>query len=70
MLTIEKKQYEEFQRRFKNGDYGTMRYGQAMHNHFSLEKVVNPTLKSDADKLYRLDGSEAKHHIKNMFIFN
>ena len=38
-IMIEKARYEKFCADFKNGKYGSQRFGQAFHNEFKLEKT-------------------------------
>lgn len=70
MLTIEKKRYEDFQRCFKNGDFGTMRYGQAFHSYLNLSRISCIENRDVVEKLHQLDGDIAKAHITKHFIFN
>lgn len=70
MLTIEKKRYTDFQKCFNKGDFGTMRYGQALHSYLGLSRINCIENRDVVEKLCQLDGEEAKQHIAKHFIFN
>lgn len=57
--SIERAAYEEFLKRFKDGQYEGQRLGQAFFNEFKLHK----TKETKYDLLYELDGERAKGFI-------
>ena len=63
---IEHVEYRLFMKRFAEGDYAGLRYGQAFCNHFGLHK--SQAIKDIMDKLYELDGVEAKEFVSNNFL--
>lgn len=58
MLTFSKSEVDQFNRLFQSGK--GLRYGQAFHQHFKLEKVTNEEDVVWADRLYQTDGDIAK----------
>lgn len=65
-ISIEAAEYQNFLRDFYAGEkYKGLRLGQAMHQAFSLHKSTQ--MKVEFDKLYELDGDEAKNYIRNLF---
>lgn len=65
-MQIEKAQYLIFMKRFKEGDYKYLRYGQAFYNHFNLHKLTNQNVLCD---LYEKDGEYAMKCIHDLFEF-
>ena len=64
---IEKKAFEIFLHKYKNGKFAGQRLGQAFYNHFKLDRV------SDQEallNLYQKDGEEALNLIKKIFSFS
>ena len=65
-MTIEEAEYRLFQMIHQSGGHSGLRYGQAFFNHFGLHKCVQN--KNICDRLYELDGEEAKSYIAELFI--
>lgn len=65
-MQIEKAQYDVFIKKFNEGDYKCLRYGQAFYNHFNLHKLVNQDALCN---LYEKDGEFAVKCIHNVFEF-
>ena len=65
-MTIEEAEYRLFQMIHQSGGHSGLRYGQAFFNHFGLHKCVQN--KNVCDRLYELDGEEAKSYIAEQFI--
>lgn len=63
MHSLELQHYKAFLKHPK----GHVRFGQAFHDWFKLDKSTQ--LKEVADRLYELDGNEAKQFIAKHFIF-
>lgn len=64
--TLEKSQYDNFCRMFFGGQFPHLRFGQAFHQHFKLEKMTPSVV---LDKLYQMDGAEARRMIHHLFDF-
>jgi hypothetical protein len=60
MLTFSKSSVDKFVHRNK-----VLRWGQAFHRQFKLDKVTNPQDKAFCDKLYNADESTAKAMIQS-----
>lgn len=66
LFEIEKAEYISFKTIYHGGSYKHLRYGQAFCNHFGLHK--SQAIKDIMDKLYELDGVEAKEFVSNNFL--
>ena len=67
MLTLENKAFEDFMAKFKKGEYGQQRLGQAFYNTLNLHKLA------DQEQLHNIwdkDGEHALNSIKSIFTFN
>ena len=62
--SIEQVEYEAFAQKFKAGEFGNQRYGQAFFNHFKLHKM---TADVDLNRLYEMDGDDARLQIHALF---
>ena len=62
--SIEKREYDNFCRKFNKGAFGTQRFGQAFFNHFNLHKVED---QASLKNLYAKDGDHAKNLINEIF---
>ena len=65
--SIEKREYDEFCRKFKDGKCGNQRFGQAFYNEFNLHRIHD---QDSLKNLYAKDGEQAKNLIKQIFTFN
>lgn len=65
---IEKREYDIFIKRFKDGEFGSQRLGQAFYSHFELHKMHS--WKDKLDALYQKDERDAIDVIHEMFEFN
>lgn len=70
MMTFSKSLVVEFYTLFNQGKFGSQRLGQAFHNHMKLHKCSNPADKVLQDKLYELDGDEARSFIETYTDFS
>lgn len=67
-LQLEWKQYMIFRAKWVQGEYSGLRYGQAFHAYFRLDKIsVN---KIEYDRLYQAHAGEALGMIESLFEFN
>lgn len=66
-ISIELQAFNEFSEKFKNGEFGTQRYGQAFHDTFSLDKMNNKEL---VNSIYYSDDETSKSLIKMTFNFH
>ena len=65
MFHIERKEYENFCHEYHHGlKYLGLRFGQAFHTHFKLEKVVG--LKALADQIYEMNTQQFKSKLEVM----
>lgn len=70
-ISISKSELDQFHRMYQDGKgafvqdfkYKGMRLGQAFHTHFKLEKITNEEDKIFCDRLYEMDGDEARKMI-------
>ena len=62
-------EYNNFITNYWNSTVKTQRLGQAFFNHFELNKIQIGLLKDLVNKLYELDGKEAKEFIEKHFEF-
>lgn len=62
--SIEQAEYAVFVAKFKAGEFGNQRYGQAFFNHFNLHKMKSDT---SLNRLYQLDGDDARLLINELF---
>ena len=62
--SIEKHEFQRFEKMFKSGKFGAQRYGQAFYDHFNLHKVADQRALKN---LYAKDGEHAKNLIKELF---
>ncbi len=70
-ISLEQAAYNEFAKEFQYGSkYLGMRFGQAFHTHFKLEKSTSQETRTQFRKLYELDGGKAKAAIRQLFSFN
>jgi hypothetical protein len=67
MITIKKRAFDKFVKKFKEGEYGTQRLGQAFYNEFKLDKLSNQT---QLNNIYAKDGEHALSSIRIMCNFN
>lgn len=63
-MSIEKKAFDVFNEKFKAGEFGTQRFGQAFFDYFKLEKMNNTHL---TNAIYNADLKTAKELIKENF---
>lgn len=61
-------QYHLFEKKWLNGDYLELRYGQAFYQFFKLEKCADPD--GNLNKLYNADLSESRLLISKLFTFS
>lgn len=66
-LTIEQKKFDVFMDKFKNGEFGSQRLGQAFYNEFKLHRINDQT---KLNNLYAKDGKHAVNPIRAIFVFN
>ncbi len=66
IISIDPFEYGKFCRKFKDGEFGTQRLGQAFVNHFRLDRMSE---KSFEVALWELDGEEAKAAILKNVLF-
>lgn len=66
-ISIERRAYDIFLRRFREGDFEGKRLGQAFHQEWALERILSG--QANMSKLYQLDGEEAKAMIAKLFRF-
>lgn len=66
-LQLEKHKFDQFMKKFKNKEFGTQRLGQAMSDHFKLDRLAN---QEQLQNLYAKDGEQAFNLIKEIFTFN
>jgi hypothetical protein len=64
MFSLEKRAFDTFMRRYKDGKYGSQRLGQAFYNEFSLHKMKD---QEGLHNLWEKDGEHALASIKNIF---
>ena len=62
--SIEQSEYTNFVVKFKAGEFGNQRYGQAFYNHFNLHKMK---FDNNLQRLYELDGDDARLWIHSLF---
>ncbi len=62
--SIERFAFQQFNQKWKAGEFGKQRYGQALYNHFNLHKLVD---QASLRGLYEKDGDEAKALVKEVF---
>lgn len=62
--SIEQTEYAVFVAKFKAGEFGNQRLGQAFFNHFQLHKMKSDT---SLNRLYQLDGDDARLLINKLF---
>ena len=67
MITIEQKAFDVFMKKFKAGDYGQQRLGQAFYNEFKLHKLSDQT---QLLNVYEKDGQPAVACIRQFVTFN
>jgi len=65
--SIEKRKYDIFMKRFKDGKFDGQRLGQAFYNEFNLHKIDD---QNSLHNLYAKDGEHAANLIKQIFTFN
>lgn len=66
-LTIEKREFERFQNKFKKGKFGTQRLGQAFYNHFNLHRLTN---QEALNNVHSKDGETALRTIQGLCEFH
>lgn len=67
-ISLENVEYNNFVNEFEKGTkYLGLRFGQAFHEHFQLDKVKNSITKGRLRKIYNLDGKKAKTAIAEVF---
>ena len=64
--SIEKKEFDNFMKKHKNGKFGSQRLGQSFFNHFKLHRINDQT---SLHNLYAKDGDQAMNLIKQLFNF-
>lgn len=64
-MNISKSLYDEFKRKWHNGDFPHQRLGQAFFNHFNLHKM-DRTKDNTLDRLYNADNITAEKMISAM----
>lgn len=62
--TVEKAEFDNFQKKWQNGDYKWLRYGQAFYNHFNLGRMAD---QDSLKGLYERDGIVAEKLIHELF---
>lgn len=62
--SIEQTEYAVFVAKFKAGEFGNQRLGQAFFNHFQLHKMKSDT---HLNGLYQKDGDDARIEIHRLF---
>ncbi len=67
-MHLELEAYKKFVKEWNSYSGGHLRYGQAFHSYFRLDKIVSK--KDVLDQLYQLDGDEARSLIHELFEFN
>ena len=67
-LQLEKRAYQQFQRDFNAGKFGSQRFGQAFYDNFKLHRVISQ--QDRLHHLYQMDGEAAKREIGEIFKFN
>ena len=66
-LTIEKKEFDVFLKKLKQGDFKGQRVGQAFYNHFKLHKLKDQVF---LDNIYAKDGKHAINSILTLITFS
>lgn len=66
-LTIEKKAFADFMRRWTEGRYRGQRLGQAFYNEYNLHRLSD---QASLKGLYEADGEKAKALIDQIFTFS
>lgn len=66
-LVIEKRRFDIFMNKFKAGEFGTQRLGQAFHDYFKLDRLAD---QNQLNNLYAKDGDHALRSINTIFEFN
>lgn len=66
-MSIERRRYDNFISQFKDGKFGSQRFGQAFYDHFKLDRMKD---QSKVCGIYARDGEAAKAYIEGVFNIN